>query len=325
VEEIRFSAERDVPKLTALAERGVYIGTSSWNYPGWVGQVYLGDYSGPRKSFVKSRFEAANLHDVSRVFPTVCFDGGYWRLPDDAQMQKYANDLPENYQFAIKVTDLLTQRRFNQGPSKGEMNGDYLSPDVFKQHFLPPVVNAFGETLGPIIFEFTPFHFGKSFGIKDGYTPLAFVKDLHQFLDRIPKGKYKYCVEVRDPEIIDPSFGRYIDCLEYHGVAHVLNEQTWMPPVGEQLQIPGIMPAEYTVFRALTKQGRSHEAAVKAYEPYDRLQEPDEAFRRSFAGLIDYSLKMGRKLYAYVNNRREGNAPDTIANVLHLFEQMQTP
>ena len=28
------------PKLHALAKRGVFFGTSSWKYPGWVGPIY---------------------------------------------------------------------------------------------------------------------------------------------------------------------------------------------------------------------------------------------------------------------------------------------
>ena len=26
-------------RLKKLADRGIYLGTSSWNYPGWLGQV----------------------------------------------------------------------------------------------------------------------------------------------------------------------------------------------------------------------------------------------------------------------------------------------
>ena len=28
------------PKLRALADRGEFIGTSSWKYPGWIGDIY---------------------------------------------------------------------------------------------------------------------------------------------------------------------------------------------------------------------------------------------------------------------------------------------
>ena len=33
-------AARLAPKLHALAERGIYFGTSSWKYEGWLGSIY---------------------------------------------------------------------------------------------------------------------------------------------------------------------------------------------------------------------------------------------------------------------------------------------
>ncbi len=36
-------AARLAPKLRALADRGVYFGTSSWKYEGWLGSIYSRD------------------------------------------------------------------------------------------------------------------------------------------------------------------------------------------------------------------------------------------------------------------------------------------
>ena len=33
-------ATRLAPKLRTLADRGVYSGTSSWKYDGWIGSIY---------------------------------------------------------------------------------------------------------------------------------------------------------------------------------------------------------------------------------------------------------------------------------------------
>ena len=33
-------AARLAPRLHELAEKGIYFGTSSWKYPGWVGSIY---------------------------------------------------------------------------------------------------------------------------------------------------------------------------------------------------------------------------------------------------------------------------------------------
>jgi hypothetical protein len=45
-------------KLTELAEAGVSIGTSSWKYPGWCGQLYDEQRYLKRKKFSKAKFEA---------------------------------------------------------------------------------------------------------------------------------------------------------------------------------------------------------------------------------------------------------------------------
>jgi uncharacterized protein YecE (DUF72 family) len=319
-----FEVSRDTERLAALARRGAYLGTSSWIYEGWRGQVYNGDYSGKRKDFVKTRFHAECLKEFSTVFPTTCFDGAYWRFPTYEQLSEFWSDTAPDFKMALKVTDLITVRRFRQsgamGAKAGELNRTYLDHRAFIQEFLTPAQSALRDKLGPVIFEFSPFFFGQPFAM-DSYKPLDFVKDLHKFLEQLPSGP-KYAVEVRDPILVDPNFGRYIDCLEYHGVAHVLNEQTWMPELHEQMQLPGIFTTDYTVVRGLVRPGVSHESAVKEFSPYDRTQREMPLFRSALAELIHISLVDNRTIFAYLNNRLEGNSPNTISGVLDLFEAM---
>jgi uncharacterized protein YecE (DUF72 family) len=128
-------------------------------------------------------------------------------------------------------------------------------------------------------------------------------------------------VEVRDPEFLDAEFPHYLDCLRNHGVSHVINQQTWMPPIHEQLRHPNILTAEHTIVRALVRPGVTHEAAVREFTPYDRTQMVLPEMRQALAELIRRSIAGRRGLYIYINNRTEGNAPNTIAGVLDLFEQ----
>ncbi len=309
---MEFSAERDGPRLQELAKQGVYLGTSSWKYPGWIGQVYKRDYSGPRSIVQKKRFETECLSEYAEIFPTVCLDEGYWRFPDPKRLERYAEQVPEDFRFAIKVTNEVTERRNRQGIT----NTGYLEPRLFTEHFFEPVKSALGNKLGPIIFEFSPFFFGRSFGQLD-YSPLHFVKDLHGFLSAIPKQGAELAVEIRDPELL--AFPRYFDCLEYHGVAHTLNEQTHMPEISEQLEVPGIFPASYSVIRALVRPGVSHNSAVEEFEPYNRTQLELPELRRGIAEAARQASAAHRGLYAYVNNRTEGNAPNTIAGILDLL------
>lgn len=318
-----FDRERDTRRLHELAEKEIWLGTSSWNYEGWRGQVYVGDYSGARKDFVKSRFMSEALSEYSTVFPTVCFDGAYWRFPEPKQLHKFAEEVPAGFKMALKCTDMITLFRFRDtkemGAKRGQRNSTYLDSEAFTEYLYKPAVEHLGEKLGPIIFEFSPFHFDKPYGERE-YKPIDFVKDLHKFLSAIPQD-VQYAVEIRDPYFISPDFTRYLDCLEYHGVAHCINAQTWMPPLEEQLELPNLLTAQHVVVRALTRPGVSHEAAVREFEPYDKTHIVLDGLRSSIARLMDRSIEERRKLFIYANNRVEGNSPNTIAGILDLFEQ----
>ncbi len=57
-------------KLAALSDRGVYIGTSSWKYPGWLGQIYTEDHYKVRGQFSEKRFQANCLAEYAASFPS---------------------------------------------------------------------------------------------------------------------------------------------------------------------------------------------------------------------------------------------------------------
>lgn len=67
--------------LAVLAGRNLYVGTSSWKYPGWVGQIYDGQRYDWRGKFSVSRFDKHCLEEYAAVFKTVCVDAGYYRFP----------------------------------------------------------------------------------------------------------------------------------------------------------------------------------------------------------------------------------------------------
>jgi len=314
---MEFSHDRDIPRLKELATKGIHIGTSSWIYEGWLGKLYRGDYSSARATVNKKRFEAECLVEHSQTFPTVCFDGSYYRFPDAKKLLQFEEQVAKGSSMAFKVTQDVTLRETRDFKTKQTYpNEAYLKSEVFVERFLRPVAQTMGDKLGPMIFEFSPFFFGRGHGQLD-YSPLQFVKDLHQFLEGIPKEGFMYAVEVRDPQLI--TFERYYDCLEHHGVAHVLNQQTWVPPIAEQLDLPGVFPAPHSVIRALVRPGVKHNEAVDEFRPYDRTQLDMPEMREAIAETARRSMASNRRLYAYINNRTEGNAPNTIAGVLGLL------
>ena len=51
------------PKLQALAQDGIYLGTSSWKYEGWLGSIYSQDHYQTRGKFSQKKFESDCLRD----------------------------------------------------------------------------------------------------------------------------------------------------------------------------------------------------------------------------------------------------------------------
>jgi uncharacterized protein YecE (DUF72 family) len=149
------------------------------------------------------------------------------------------------------------------------------------------------------------FEFGaRSAGAKE------FLAALDPFLSRLPEG-FRYAVEVRNREYLQP---RYFDTLRARCVAHVLNSWTRMPPLADQASLP--TPADFTVVRALLRPGRVYEDAVARFMPYDKIGEAQPETRNALRDWIRRMREERRTSYIFVNNRLEGNAPETIRAVV---------
>ena len=295
-----------------LAARGVFIGTSSWKYQGWLGQLYTPARYEYRGKVAKTRFERDCLAEYAEVFKTVCVDAAYYDFPRREHLQKLAEAAPDDFRFGFKVTDAVTLRRFPNlprfGNRAGMKNDNFLNAGLFAAAFLKPC-EAIREKVGLLMFEFSRFY------PSDYQRGQDFVADLDGFLGKLPAG-WPYAVEMRNKHWLQPD---YFQCLSRHQAAHVFNSWAGMPPVGEQLALAGsITNPEFAGARLLLKPGRKYQEAVDLFSPYDRIKEPYEEGRAAAAELIRRALAKTalRKLFLYVNNRLEGNALLTIRAIM---------
>jgi len=112
----------------------------------------------------------------------------------------------------------------------------------------------------------------------------------------------------------------YHKVLETHGVAHVYNHWSHMPPLAEQHKRMESFTAPFTVLRLLTRLKISYEAARKRAEPYNKIEGKLPEMRRDTVNLVKKAVAEKRRTYVLVNNRAEGNAPLTVAA---LVDQLQ--
>ena len=101
--EIPPQAARLAPKLRALADRGIYFGTSSWKYDGWLGSMYRQDRYITRAKFSNAKFEENCLTEYAETFPTVCGDLTFYQFPSE---QYWANPELEIVWFVLRVVGL---------------------------------------------------------------------------------------------------------------------------------------------------------------------------------------------------------------------------
>src|SRR3984957_11014471 len=119
------SLNRDELKTSVqrLAAAGIFVGTSSWKYPGWSGMLYDESRYVFRGKFAKSRFEKNCLAEYAEVFKTVCVDAAYYTFPTEKYLQGLVEQVPSDFQFGFKVTDTVTLKRFHNHPRHGSKAG----------------------------------------------------------------------------------------------------------------------------------------------------------------------------------------------------------
>jgi uncharacterized protein YecE (DUF72 family) len=310
-----FDREQMKAAAAALAARGIYVGGSSWKYAGWRGQLYDESRYVWKGRLSEARFEKLCLTEYAEVFKSVCVDAAYYKFPTTSYLREMVSQVPADFQFALKVTDEITIKRFPNlprfGPRAGEANESFLKADLFASEFLGPC-EAVRANIGLLMFEFSRF------SREDYEHGRDFVAALDEFLGRLPKG-WRYGVEIRNQKFLHPD---YFTMLARHGVAHVFNSWTAMPPIEEQLAMSGSLTApDFLGARFLLRPGRGYEAAVKAFSPYQAVKDLYPEGRAAGAQLIRNASATGRKAFVYVNNRFEGNALETIAAMIDQAEQ----
>lgn len=286
--------DRLTQRVRSWAARGVYWGGSSWKYPGWLGQIYRPERYQVHGRFSLTRFNRECLSEYAEVFPTVCGDFSFYGFYEPRFWQQLFACVPASFRFGFKAPQIVT------------------SPDVEGTQFLNAalVTERFLQRLEPyrtqvayIVFEFPLFR-----------QPIPrFLDRLATFLQALPTG-FRYAVEIRTRELLNAD---YFQLLKDSGTAHVLNSWTHMPTIGEQLELPGVFPTNFTVVRALLRPGRTYDQAVKLFQPYRELRDPWPEGFRDIANVI---RRRSGEVFVAVNNRFAGNTPLAIDAILDELE-----
>lgn len=293
------------------------FGTSSWTYPGWHGLVYrdVEAYGAPQ------RFTELSLSEYARDprFRCAGADNMYYVAPSFRRklLGRYAaqlRTLREPVVLCPKVWHGVTVNRYTpfqreQWRLPSEINSHFLDPQVFLGDVALPLLEDLGPFLGPLLLELQ----------ENELHEAELCRLLDQFLSTV-RADFggPLAVELRTPGHLTE---RYLDVLWAHGVAHVLNSWTRMPPVDwqyERVLEHGARRGDsfdwpFFLVRALLRPGVRYDDA-SVYEPYDRIVSRSPEVRADILRVLR-EVPDPRAVYVLVNNHLEGHSPATIGEL----------
>ncbi len=289
----------------------IYLGTSSWSFPGWRGLVFATD--APKTQLARHGLAAYAQHPLLRA---VGLDRTYYAPTKVADYAAYADVVPEDFRFLVKAHELCTLAIFRSSgryaQHSGERNAHFLHADYAMEHVVEPCIDGLGSKAGPILFQFPPQPVQAVGG------PQSFAERLHAFLDALPRGPL-YAVELRHTELLTPS---YAAALADVGAVHCFNVHPSMPPIHEQHRLIGVGAAPALVVRWMLHPTQRYEAARARYEPFDRIVDADPNNRHTIAAMCLEAVASERSAIVIVNNQAEGSAPLTVGKLAeHLAQQ----
>src|ERR1700738_4441415 len=138
-----FDREGLAKKIHRLSERKIFIGTSSWRYKGWLGQVYTPERYFTRGKFSKKKFHEESIQEYAETFPIVGGDFSFYSIPAPSFWKKVFAGAPQHLKWDLKVPEDFTTKRFSKQPRYGSRAGldnpNFLDADAFPEAFLAPL------------------------------------------------------------------------------------------------------------------------------------------------------------------------------------------
>ena len=172
-----------------MAGHAVHVGCSGWNYDYWRGGLYP-------EGLAKSRW----LERYAELFATVEVNSTFYRLASRPGVERWVEQTPENFVFAVKASQYLTHMKRLRDMGTGV--------ERFYERIEPL---ALAGKLGPVVWQ----------------LPANFDRDderLRDALSQLPEGRH--CFEFRHPSwFADDVYS----LLAEHGAALVIGDRPDRP------------------------------------------------------------------------------------------------
>jgi uncharacterized protein YecE (DUF72 family) len=252
--------------------RNVYVGTSGWTYPDWLGSFYPAD-SKPQDM----------IQYYARYFRAVEIDSTYYTIPARSVVAGWKENTPPGFVFAAQVPGIITHQK--------------VMKDC--QHELTTFLNSLellGDRLGPLLLQF-PYFNRNTFASRAQFDKL-----LQPFLKTLPR-EFKFALEIRNKNWISWDF---LELLRDHSVAFVVVAQAWMPSIDVLARALDLLCGDFFYARFI---GDRKEVKTQRW---DNLSEDKTSELIVWIEELKKIADRASRTYAFFNNHYAGFAPGSV-------------
>jgi len=287
----------------------LYLGTSSWAFPGWADLVYAHTYD--ERTLSRQGLSAYSKHPLFRC---VSIDRTFYAPISAQTFRSYAEQVPDTFRFAVKVPASLLSQSL---PHTHAPNPDFLNPDQAESIFFEPLHQGLGNKLGWVLLQCPPQ--------PDSITrsPSIFYDGLCQLLERAKRYQLPTMVEIRDRALLTPELVKRLISLD---TRLCLSLHPRLPGLPAQFRIQAAFPPGPLFIRWNLNRQLSYNSALERYAPFHTRQDPDEEAHQYLAQHIHAWLNNTKQpVWVLANNKAEGCAPLTLLKLAHKLASFSSP
>lgn len=282
----------------------IRIGTCSWKYDSWKGLIYSNDAG---KNYLPEYAEHFNTVEIDQWFWSL-FAEDKVALPQPHVVKSYADAVPNDFKFTIKIPNSITLTHFYQKDKSRPLrpNPYFLSVNLFAE-FLESLRNMHAK-IGMLMFQFEYFNKQKIASQGEYQTKFAeFIRKTDQ--------QFPLAVEIRNPYYINKN---YFEFLHHNKLSPVLLQGYHMPPVFETYKKHYSQIKRPVVIRLLGRDRGKIEK--KSKKIWNQILEPKDHEISQITEIIKNLDSKSLDVYVNVNNHYEGSAPRTIQKIKDQLE-----
>ena len=310
-------ADEELAHIAQKMPRCAYLGTSSWNFPGWRGIVWS-------KSSGLTDLASHGLSAYARhpIFRTVGIDRGFYKPLPSRLYHAFAAQVPETFRFLVKAPQNVCDAHHRDRMGRPtEANPDYLNVERALDEFVHPVLEGLGSKAGVLVFEMPAIARRSIPEPPEQHAAIAAMADFFAELrSRMPTQAVTLATEMRTRTLLTP---RWVREMSAAGVRPVIGLHPTMPSIMRQTDMlrlfdaPGVKQGDWQaagdiVIRWSLAEGGTYAGLKRDWEPFDRLQHEDIVTREGIVWLLKLAERSGVRAFVVANNKAEGCAPLTM-------------